>query len=206
MFLKNLQVGMLSSNCYILGDEKNKKAVIIDPGGDAEDILGIVKKEGFTVELILLTHGHMDHIAGLEEVRTATGAKVAVHEDDAPMLLSSAQNLSEYMGPGFSFAPAEIELKDAEKLSVGDLILEIIHTPGHTPGSISIKVDNIIFTGDTLFAGSIGRSDFPGSSFEQLMASIKTKLLIQDDDAVIYPGHGIRSTIKQEKATNPFLR
>lgn len=207
MFLKSLQVGMLSSNCYILGDEKNKKAVIIDPGGNAEDILSIVEKEGFTVELILLTHGHMDHMAGLEEVRAATGAKVAIHEDDAPMLLSSAQNLSEYMmGQKSSLAPAEIELKDAEKLSVGDLILEIIHTPGHTPGSISIKVDNIIFTGDTLFAGSIGRSDFPGGSFEQLMASIKTKLLIQNDDVVIYPGHGIRSTIKQEKATNPFLR
>ncbi|MDK2878828.1 MAG: hydroxyacylglutathione hydrolase [Thermoanaerobacteraceae bacterium] len=207
MFLKCLQVGVLASNCYILGDEKNKKAVIIDPGGNAEDILSIVKKEGFTVDLILLTHGHADHIGGLEEVRCSTGARVAIHENDAPMLLSPGQNLSEYMGTALSLSPAEIKLKGGdEKLSLGDLTLEVIHTPGHTPGSISIKVGNIIFTGDTLFAGSIGRSDFPGGSFEQLMESIKNKLLIQDDDVIICPGHGIKSTIKQEKDTNPFLR
>nr|WP_245985056.1 MBL fold metallo-hydrolase [Biomaibacter acetigenes] len=110
-------------------------------------------------------------------------------------------------GPALSLSPAEIKLKGGdEKLSLGDLTLEVIHTPGHTPGSISIKVGNIIFTGDTLFAGSIGRSDFPGGSFEQLMESIKNKLLIQDDDVIICPGHGIKSTIKQEKDTNPFLR
>lgn len=206
MFLKCLQVGMLASNCYIFGDEKNKKAVIIDPGGNAEDILNIIKQEGFTVDLILLTHGHVDHVAALDEVRAATGARVAIHENDASMLISPEQNLSKYMGTLISLSPAEIKLKGNEKLAAGDLTIEIIHTPGHTPGSISIKVGSIIFTGDTLFAGSIGRSDFPGGSFEQLIDSIKNKLLVQDDDVIIYPGHGIKSTIIQEKATNPFLR
>jgi glyoxylase-like metal-dependent hydrolase (beta-lactamase superfamily II) len=197
---------MMAANCYILGDENSKKAVIIDPGGNSEDILSIVSKEKFTVDLIMLTHGHADHIAGLEEVRLSTGARVAIHEKDAPMLLFPEQNLSAFMGTSLSFSPAEIKLKGNEKLTVGDLTLDVIHTPGHTPGSISIKVDNIIFTGDTLFAGSIGRSDFPGSSFKQLISSIKDKLLVQDESSVIYPGHGIKSTIKQEKATNPFLR
>lgn len=206
MFLKCLQVGIMSSNCYILGDENSKKAVVIDPGGNAEDILNTISKEKLAVDLILLTHGHADHIAGLEEVRLFTGARVAIHEKDASMLQNPEQNLSAFMGSSISFSPAEIELKGDDKFSVGGLTLDIIHTPGHTPGSISIKVDNIIFTGDTLFAGSIGRSDFPGSSFNQLISSIKEKLLVQDESSVIYPGHGIKSTIKQEKATNPFLR
>lgn len=206
MFLKCLQVGPLMANCYILGDNAEKKAAIIDPGGNADQILDIIKKEGFQVDKIILTHGHADHISGLAEVKKATGAEIAIHQDDAALISDSQGNLSNYLGVKFDKLSADIELKDGDKLKIGNLVLEIIHAPGHTPGSICIKVGDIIFTGDTLFAGSIGRSDFPGGSYEALMSSIREKLLVYNDDTVIYPGHGVKTTLGQEKATNPFLR
>ncbi len=205
MFVKRLVVGYLAANCYIIGDTENKKAVIIDPGGDADEILAVVDECEFEVEYIILTHGHADHIAGLKKVKEATCAKVAIHEKDANMLLSAADNLSQHIGSGFVMSPADIYLYGGEKLTVGDLVLEIIHTPGHTPGGITIKINNMIFTGDTLFAGSIGRTDFPGGSYEQLLSSVKDKLLKQPDDVKIFPGHGPGSTIGQERKSNPFL-
>ncbi|TYP50371.1 MBL fold metallo-hydrolase [Thermosediminibacter litoriperuensis] len=206
MFLKRLQVGPLASNCYILGDEHSKKAAIIDPGGDPEIILEAVNKEGFMVEFLILTHGHFDHIGAVREVKKSTGARIAIHEKDAKMLLSAEENLSSYMGCGFTQPAAEVELKGDEQLRVGDIMLEIIWTPGHTPGSICIKTEDVLFTGDTLLAGSVGRTDFPGGSYRELLNSIKTKLLTFDDDVRVLPGHGPESTIGSEKATNPFLR
>jgi hydroxyacylglutathione hydrolase len=205
MFVKRLEVGYLAANCYIIADAENKKAVIIDPGGDAEEILAVIDEHEFDVEYIILTHGHADHIAGLKKVKEATCAKVAVHEKDAGMLLSATENLSQFIGSGFMLSPADINLCGGERLTVADLTFEIIHTPGHTPGGISIKVNNMIFTGDTLFAGSIGRTDFPGGSYEQLLSSVKDKLLNEPDDVKVFPGHGPGSTIGQEKKSNPFL-
>lgn len=206
MFLECLQVGPLASNCYIIADGKNKNAAIIDPGGDSHEILDVITQEQLTVELIFLTHGHSDHIAALKEVKNATDAKIAIHELDASMLLSPQGNLSIFMGAGFTQPSADIKLKGNEKFQVGDLTLEIIHTPGHTPGGISIKVNNTVFTGDTLFAGSIGRTDFPGGSYDELISSIKEKLLPLGDDISILPGHGERSTLSREKRINPFLK
>jgi len=206
MFLKHLQVGHLGTNCYIIADEKSKIAAIIDPGGDANEIINTVTKAKLIVKYIILTHGHGDHIAALKEVKEATDAKIAIHELDAHMLYSPESNLSTLLGNGFTQPSADIKLIGNEEFNLGDLTLKIIHTPGHTPGGISIQVDNVVFTGDTLFEGSIGRTDFPGGSFDKLINSIKDNLLILEDDTKIFPGHGEPSTIGYEKNMNPFLR
>lgn len=205
MILRFLQVGPLASNCYIVGDNCSKKGVVIDPGAQPQLIYNKIKQDNLKVELIILTHGHSDHIGAVNELQELTGAEVAIHEKDYPLLLSPHENLSKYMGQEITISSVDFKLKDGQKLKVGELELDIVHTPGHTPGSISIKIKNIIFTGDTLFTGSVGRTDFPGGSFQELIASIKNKLLILDDDTEIYPGHGPKSTIGIERKTNPFI-
>jgi hydroxyacylglutathione hydrolase len=198
-------VGALEANCYILGCDKTQKGVIIDPGADALTIKEVLDKSGINAEYIILTHGHTDHIGALFEIKQKTGAIVAMHSDDAEMLGDSGKNLSLYTGEMIKLPPADMILKGNETLTVGSLTLDILHTPGHTPGGISIKTDGSVFTGDTLFLGSIGRTDFPGGSFKTLIDSIKQKLLTLTDDTKVYPGHGSETTIKHEKLYNPFL-
>ncbi|MCF6096646.1 MBL fold metallo-hydrolase [Thermovorax subterraneus] len=205
MVFKKLRVGPLSTNCYILIDD-GRKGVIIDPGAEPQNIIKEIEEQNLEIEWIILTHGHVDHIGAVKEVKDFTGAKIAIHEKDAKMLVSSKENLSFYGGHEVIQPPADKELKGGELIKVGELTLEIIWTPGHTPGSICIKADKLLFTGDTLFAGSIGRTDFPGGSYEEIINSIKTKLLILDEDMCVLPGHGSESTLEVEKATNPFLR
>lgn len=205
MYFKGITVGPLAANCYILADEDNKVAAVVDPGGDPDVILEEINQNSFSVKWIILTHGHSDHIGGLARIKEVTDAQIALHEADQDMLTSSVKNLSMFMGKGFSSPPADVILKGGEKIVIGDLRLEIIHTPGHTPGSISIKAGNLLLTGDTLFEGSVGRTDFPGGSMEELLDSIKNRLLTLGDDVVVYPGHGPKTTIKNEKITNPFL-
>ncbi|WP_243276933.1 MBL fold metallo-hydrolase [Desulfallas sp. Bu1-1] len=205
MIFEGFGVGPMDSNCYIIGCEKTRTAAVVDPGAEGGRILRRLESLGLTCKYIIITHGHIDHIGALKEVQQATGAEVLIHKDDAGMLTSPAQNLSLFMGSMLKFKEADRLLEDGDKIQVGDITLEVIHTPGHTPGGICLKVGQDLITGDTLFAGSVGRSDFPGGNHNVMINSIKTKLLVFPDSTRIYPGHGPSSTIGAEKRHNPFL-
>jgi hydroxyacylglutathione hydrolase len=205
LIIKALTVGPLETNCYILGDERSREAVVIDPGGDFENIEKQVRDLKLRVKYIVLTHGHFDHIGALADLKKATGAEVLIHAADAKMLSSVGQAQPFFLESGAQPCPADRTVKEGDKLQLGAGVIEVLHTPGHTPGGVSLLTDKMIFTGDTLFSGSVGRADLPGSSYKTLMDSIRTKLMTKGDDYVIYPGHGPASTIGDERRENPFL-
>ena len=206
MFLKKLVVGELETNCYLIACKRTKKAAVIDPGGeDTTLILDILKENSFNLEYIINTHGHIDHIAGNNLLKAKTEALLLIHRLDADMLVDANKNFSSFMGKEICSPPADKLLEEGDEISLGTLNLIVIHTPGHTPGGISLVLNNIVFTGDTLFAGGIGRTDLPGGSYQDLIKSIKEKLLILGDDKIIYPGHGPDSTIGKERRTNPYI-
>ncbi|WP_418792258.1 MBL fold metallo-hydrolase [Phosphitispora sp. TUW77] len=206
MILKGIPVGPLGANCYVVGCEKTKEAVVIDPGGDVARIRMLLAEQGLSLKYIIDTHGHIDHIAANDDLREATGAKILIHEADSGMLGDSKLNLASFMGFSTTFKPADKLLTDGDFIEFGELKLEVLHTPGHTPGGISLKAEGAVFTGDTLFNGSIGRTDFPGGDFDTLINSIINKLLALPDDTNIYPGHNSQSTVEAERKFNPFLR
>jgi hydroxyacylglutathione hydrolase len=205
MILEILSVGELETNCYILGDEQTKEGIVIDPGGDFELIFKTLQSQKLKTKYIILTHGHIDHILALPKKKEKTGAKVLIHSKDKEMLTSSARNLSIGLGLNFICSEADILLEDGSVIDCGTINLKVLHTPGHSPGGISLLSDEAVFTGDTLFNHSIGRTDFPGCSFEVLIQSIKKKLLTLPDETVVYPGHGPSTTIGEERRFNPFL-
>lgn len=220
MIKETLTVGPMMANCYIVAGSGSPDAVVIDPGGDARDILETVRRLGLTVAAIIDTHGHADHIAANGEVKAETGAPVVAHRLEAPMLTQPSMNLSSWTGFPLFGPPADRLVEDGDELRVGTLIIRVLHTPGHTPGGISLAIEEdvanpaggpsagegpVIFSGDTLFAGSVGRTDFPGGSFTDLIDGIKEKLLVFDDDTEVYPGHGPSTTIGEERESNPFL-
>lgn len=192
-------------NMYILVDEETKKCAVVDPGGAEDKILSYIKNNGLILEYILLTHGHGDHIGAVKSIREKTGAKVVAHTDEKELLNDNRKNLSCMMphcGP--QELDADIYVNDKEKLTLGNLKLSFIHTPGHTKGGICIRVNDDMFTGDTLFAGSIGRTDFIGGSYKELEKSLK-KLSKYENDVKIHPGHGPSSTLGIEKTSNPYM-
>jgi len=204
MILKCLPIGLLESNCYIVGD--NGEGILIDPAAKADEIIKEVEKTGLKIKYVVLTHGHFDHIYTAAEVSERLGARIAVHEDDAEMLSDSRLNGFNMIGmKQESSLKADILLKDGDVLEAGGLKFEIIHTPGHTPGGICIKVGNVVFSGDTLFQGSIGRTDFPGGSYALIIKSIKERILTLPDETVVYPGHGPKTSVDLEKKINPFI-
>jgi len=207
MFFKKLIVGVLETNCYLIGCKKTKKALVIDPGGEEKIdlILDILEKNNFNLEYIVNTHGHIDHIAGNSLLKAKTEALLLIHRLDANMLVDANNNFSSFMGKAMCSPPEDKLLAEGDEVSLGTLNLRVIHTPGHTPGGISLVLNNIVFTGDTLFAGGIGRTDLPGGSYQDLQKSIKEKLLVLSDDKKIYPGHGPYSTIGEEKRRNPYI-
>lgn len=194
MLIKMWPVGMLLTNCYLVGHEETEEAILIDPGtsreAEARRILKEIESKGFKVKYIVNTHGHPDHTGGNKFFREITGAPILIHEYDASML----------KGPF-----ADKTLHDGDSVHVGAIVLRILHTPGHSQGSICLLGKDLIFTGDTLFAGSIGRYDLPGGSIVEIKESLK-KLMILPDYTKVYPGHGPTSTIGEEKRNNPFLQ
>ncbi len=205
MFIERIPAGIYEANCFLLGCEKEKVAAVIDPGGDAEKIMKKANDNGFEIKYIILTHGHGDHIGAVEKIRNKTKAEVLIHRDDKYLVENAEKNLSSLMsGPNVEFSPDKL-LEDGDVIRLGELELNIIHTPGHTPGGICIKVEDVIFSGDTLFANSIGRTDFEGGSLKKLLNSIKNKVLIFDEETKVFPGHGPATTVGIEKSTNPFI-
>ena len=192
MLVKCFKVGWLSTNCYVVSCEETREAALIDPGleseAEADMIQDYIKQNGFHIKYIINTHGHPDHISGNAAMKEATGAPILIHEK------SDERD------------HADRKLRDGDIIQVGNFKLTVLHTPGHTPCGICLLGDNVVFTGDSLFAGSIGRTDFPGGSFQQLMKSIKTKLLPLPDSFKVYPGHESSSTLGAEKKYNPFLQ
>lgn len=206
MKIINLAVGQLQTNCYIVYSENTKDCIIIDPGDEAQRILSTVDENNLKVKYIVLTHGHFDHIGAVREVQNATGALVVIHKDDASYLADGRRNLSSYIGIKQDEVKADKLLSDGDTIEVGDMVFKVIHTPGHTPGGICILKDNLLFTGDTLFDSSIGRTDFPYGSLPQLIESIKNKLYTLDADYVVYPGHEGKTTLDKERRHNPYVR
>ena len=204
VLLKKLVVGPFASNCYIVGSELNKEGMIVDPGAEAEKILESVKGLGLTIKLIVLTHGHIDHIGALRKVKKATDAEVCIHADDVRLL--QQRSSSAMFGPSDPVPPPDKLLNGGVSMNFGDLHFLVLHTPGHSPGSICLAGHGVVFSGDTLFNYSIGRHDLPGGSYSQIMNSLQTKLMVLPDDTVVYPGHGPDTTIGAERRANPFLR
>lgn len=201
MFIKKIAVGPLESNCYLAGDEDTKEIYIIDPGGDYEKINSAIDKNSLKPKAVINTHGHGDHIGANEEF----GIPVWIHRLDADFLTDSSKNLSGAFGFFLKTKAASRLLEDGDTLDIGKYNLKVIHTPGHTPGSICLKAKGVIFTGDTLFCEGVGRTDFAYGSQEDIMSSIKEKLFTLGDDYVVYPGHGPSSTMGNEKINNPFI-
>lgn len=204
--LKKLPVGRSSTNCYIVADDATKEAAVIDPAADFDVIKGFINENNLKVKYILLTHGHGDHILALSQMREYTKAPVGIHEDDEAMLSDANLNYSFMFASDAVQEKSDFYLKDGEVLKLGQSEMKILHTPGHTMGSIGILFGKDLMSGDTLFDRGIGRTDLPGGDYESILDSIKTKLFTLPEDLAVHPGHGSSTTIGKEKKNNPFFK
>ena len=208
MILRKLVVGPFAANCYIVGSELTKEGMIIDPGDEAGQILRSVKDGQLDIKFIVMTHGHIDHVGAVKEVKEATGAEVCVHTDDAKSISGQEGRLISMLVSGLSYpapsSPGRL-LKGGDSIDLGDLHFGVLHTPGHSPGGICLLGNGVLFTGDTLFNCGVGRTDLPGGSYSQLMNSLHTRLMVLPDETIVYPGHGPETTIGAERSGNPYL-
>lgn len=205
MILDTIVVGPLMVNNYLLGCEKTRKGVIIDPGDDTEKILSAVSRHRLEILYVINTHGHFDHVGGNAAVLKATGAKLLIHELDASMLSRAASTAALFGIQSENSPNPDAFLCDGELLSFGDFELKILHTPGHSRGGCSLHGNGMVFGGDTLFADLIARTDFPGGSSREMSKSIREKLMTLPDDTIVYPGHGPSTTIGRERLKNPYI-
>lgn len=206
MIIETLVVGPIQANCFILGHEETREAAVIDPGDEAQRILAALGKHNLTLKTIINTHGHFDHVGGNKALKAATGAPILIHGGDAPMLAHLADSAAVWgMRVEDSPAPDRI-LEDGDEIGFGAVTLKVIHTPGHSPGGISLFTPGHLFVGDTLFAGSIGRTDFPGGDYGLLIDSVRSRLFMLGDDVRVYPGHGPATTLGRERQFNPFFQ
>jgi glyoxylase-like metal-dependent hydrolase (beta-lactamase superfamily II) len=205
VLLKKIVVGDFETNCYVLGCATTREGVVIDPGGDPDAILHAIQDMNLRIEMIVNTHGHADHIRANRDIKSATGAELLIHERDSCMLQDPVMNLSAVFSSPVISPPADRFLREGEMVKIGNILLDVVHTPGHTEGGISLVGTGIAFSGDTLFAGSVGRTDFPGGSFDLLVESIRTKLICLPATTMVLAGHGPNTTIGDERKNNPFL-
>jgi hydroxyacylglutathione hydrolase len=202
-----LRVGPLQCNCSVVGDEVTREAMVIDPGDDIEDVLAIIRKHNLQIKHIVVTHAHIDHVGGAMKLRTATGAPILLNQNDY-VLLKMLDVQAAWIGvPNPGKVEIDHSVGQADTVRAGSLTANVIHTPGHTEGSVCLyfPAEKKLIAGDTLFAGSIGRTDLPGGSFEKIINSLHEKVLALPDDTIVVPGHGGLTTIGEERESNPFL-
>lgn len=204
MKVKCVPAGGFGANCYIVYDEQNLRGALIDVGDADPGILEFVRQNGLKIEYILLTHGHFDHIGGVAAMKAATGARVFMNQKDEYLIKDTPAEFRAYYENIPSF-PIDVYLKDGDRFSLGSLSFTVLETPGHTPGGVCISMENYLFSGDTLFKDSIGRTDFKYGDHLQLMASIRSKLLVLADETIVCPGHGDCSDLKTIRRVNYFL-
>jgi glyoxylase-like metal-dependent hydrolase (beta-lactamase superfamily II) len=207
VIVKTIAVGMTQTNCYVVGCKETSQGVVIDPGAESGAILATIEEAGLEIRYVLNTHCHFDHIGANADVVEGTGAPLAVHRDGLP-LLRMGGGAALFGLPGRESPEPEFELADGQLLEVGNLSFQVIHTPGHSPGSVTfyLREHGAAFDGDVLFAGGVGRADLPGASWETLMESIRGAILALPDETVLYPGHGPTTTVGRERQSNPWLK
>ena len=212
MIIRQMALGPIQANCFILGCEETRQAVVIDPGDDTDRILTTLANDRLTVVHIINTHGHFDHVGANRRLKAVTGADLLIHREDAPMLSHLSASAAAWGLAAENSPLPDRLLEDGDTIVFGTHTLKVIHTPGHSPGGICLYTEYLqggqtrkaVFVGDTLFKESIGRTDFPGGDFDTLIASIRNKLFVLDDDVKVYPGHMDNTSIAHEKRSNPF--
>jgi glyoxylase-like metal-dependent hydrolase (beta-lactamase superfamily II) len=208
MFIKQMEVGQFSVFAYLVGSEATGEALVIDPAAEGESLVREAEKNRLRIKYIVNTHSHIDHVMGNKKMKDLTGAQIVIHTAEAPYLAHQPAQLMSMFHAEPS-PPADITVKEGDLITIGDISLKVLHTPGHSPGAICLYVDGVVFTGDTLFVGGVGRTDLEGGSWETLVSSIRDKLFSLPDSTVVLPGHNYgeasKSTIGVEKVNNPYV-